>query len=726
MVPILAVYFFAMSYFRNASREIKRTEGVSRGPIYAFFGETLGGLSTIRAFGKAQPFAMRNESLVANNISAWYTQRAIDRWLSIRLETMGNLIVAVSAVLAIVSAQYQSRGGIAGLAGFALTYSMSLTGILNWTTRMAAEVENQMNSAERIMGVTEQTPQEIDEEDPDLPASWPSKGEVAFKGYKMRYRDNTPEVLHGVNFSLKAGETCGVVGRTGSGKSSLLAALFRIVETKCKEGSIVIDGRDVDSMGLGQLRRRLAIIPQEPTLFIGTVRDNLDPVREIREKLGDEGAEEAMWKALRRVKLEDEIKKRWTEFLSKDLEGTFELPSGFDVDALVEARDKFDRDATIAAARLSKGGAGGGASAAASVTSPSVRRLLHDRFHRRFDAVSSLEAKLFVNARSEEAAAAEAGGSYQHKVLELEGAGMGPVQARAQARLRLGLVDMDEASEAAGLEPLDLEKVAADARPNGKADSVAEAVAVGQAVAQRKAEIAAVAEQAAAGFVASGAAASVEEAYRAMVASGAAGGWSSCLRFGDLDVEEYREQREELLKEKGDRALDAPVSESGENFSVGQRALICLCRVLLRADDVRVLCLDEASASLDQEADALVHQVVSEDFKQATILTIAHRLHTVIGSDKILVMDDGVVGEFGHPWELLREDGPEEEAQQQGVLSQGAAGGHDAQEEEGGAGSSAGGKQRERIFASMVDATGDAAEGLRNRARTNYVALRAQ
>jgi len=251
MIPILGIYFYAMSYFRNASREIKRTEGVSRGPIYAFFGETLGGLSTIRAFGKVEAFAMRNERHVANNISAWYTQRTIDRWLSIRLETMGNVIVAVSAALAIISAQSGDRSGIAGLAGFALTYSMSLTGILNWTTRMAAEVENQMNSAERIMGVTYETPREKSTDDESLPESWPQQGTVEFKGYKMRYRDNTPEVLHGVNFSLKPGETCGVVGRTGSGKSSLLAALFRIVETKCKEGVIAIDGKDIDSIGLG-------------------------------------------------------------------------------------------------------------------------------------------------------------------------------------------------------------------------------------------------------------------------------------------------------------------------------------------------------------------------------------------------------------------------------------------------------------------------------------------
>jgi len=206
-----------------------------------------------------------------------------------------------------------------------------------------------------------------------------------------------------------------------------------------------------------------------------------------------------------------------------------------------------------------------------------------------------------------------------------------------------------------------------------------------------------------------------------------AGRWSSSLRFEDLDVGEYIEKREQVLEEKGALALDAPVSEAGENFSVGQRALICLCRVLLRADDVRVLCLDEASASLDQEADALVHQVVSQDFKRATILTIAHRLHTVIGSDKVLVMHDGVVAEFGHPWELLRsgsgsgEGAPEPAAVVvDDVAAKAAAGGGGGVEDGAAAAASAG---DERIFASMVAATGEAAEGLRNRARLNYAAV---
>jgi len=195
-----------------------------------------------------------------------------------------------------------------------------------------------------------------------------------------------------------------------------------------------------------------------------------------------------MWTALRRVKLEDEIRKRWREYLSKDLEGTFGLPSGFDVDALTQAREKFDKDATIANARLQRvGDADAGASAAAAVTSPSVRRLLHDRFYRRFDAVSSLEAKLFVNAMREEGAGGEGetGGSYQHKVLELEGSGMGPVQARTQARLRLGLMDTELASLASGLQPLDLDAIgaAAAAAAEDKAEgALAQMVAIAQAV----------------------------------------------------------------------------------------------------------------------------------------------------------------------------------------------------------------------------------------------------
>jgi ABC-type multidrug transport system fused ATPase/permease subunit len=288
----------------------------------------------------------------------------------------------------------------------------------NWLVRTAAEAEQNMTSVERVTHYVDNTAGEAYAPPPGAaapPPGWPATGALAYANFTMRYREETPEVLKGVTFDVRAGERVGIVGRTGSGKSSVLVSLFRLIEQKCTAGSVALDGVDTCSVGLKQLRSALAIIPQDPTVFSGTLRANLDPT----ESLGPGGGpapDAALWAALEKVGL-----KEW-------------------------------------AARLEGG-------------------------------------------------------------------------------------------------------------------------------------------------------------------------------------------------------LDAPVAEFGESMSLGQRQLVCLCRVLLRADRVSLLALDEASASLDHVSDAALQAALRESFSHATHLVVAHRLHTIIHCDRILVLDGGAVAEFDHPHALLEKTG---------------------------------------------------------------------
>ncbi len=315
MVPIMIVYWNIMLYFRNVSREVKRFDAITRSPIYAHFSETLGGLPVIRAYGLSESFVESSEKRVEKNVITMYTLKVCDRWLSIRLETLGNIVVLSAALLCFGTAVSESRpeGSPAGLSGFALSYAMALTGLLNWVVRTAAECEQQMNSVERVTHYLDETPSEpfetpLPAEDglPRTPApiGWPSAGALTVSNYRMRYRENTPEVLHGVSFSIRAGEKVGIVGRTGSGKSSIIASLFRLIEGPCHSGSITLDGVDIDGVGLRQLRSALAIIPQEPTVFSGTLRSNLDPTENLGT--GPE-ADAKLWAALERVGLKEAI-----------------------------------------------------------------------------------------------------------------------------------------------------------------------------------------------------------------------------------------------------------------------------------------------------------------------------------------------------------------------------------------------------------------------------------
>lgn len=218
---------------------------------------------------------MENEWRVDANLRAYFPSISANRWLAVRLEFIGSFIILAAAGFSIISVATGS-GISAGLVGLAMAYALQITTTLNWIVRQTVEVETNIVSVERVLEYAKlpsEAPEVLSKHRP--PISWPAHGAVSFNNYSTRYRPGLDLVLKNINLHIKAHEKVGVVGRTGAGKSSLTMALFRIIEPA--EGYISIDDLNTSSIGLLDLRRRLAIIPQDAALFEGTIRDNLDP-----------------------------------------------------------------------------------------------------------------------------------------------------------------------------------------------------------------------------------------------------------------------------------------------------------------------------------------------------------------------------------------------------------------------------------------------------------------
>ncbi|KAL7521737.1 hypothetical protein ACHAWX_006416 [Stephanocyclus meneghinianus] len=400
-IPIGYANYVIQKWFRKSFTELQRAANVANSPIFTDFSQMLSGTSTIRAFGTEVRF-FRNCQISFDKFNALYNAlQQAGYWLGLRLDVLGGSVGFIIGAIALSTKD--SNFIPAGWLGLALSYSIEVTTYLKHGVRMIATVEADMNSVERVLFYTNNVQPEaalVTEADPKT-EEWPSKGEIEIRHASMRYRDG-PLVLKDLCLSIKGGEKIGVVGRTGSGKSSLMAALFRITELERDGGKILIDGVDISSVGLSLLRLSLSIIPQDPVMFSNTVRYNLDPF--------GERSEYDLWEALKKVKL-------------------------------------------------------------------------------------------------------------------------------------------------------------------------AEAIAI--------------------------------------------------LPGG----------------------LDEQVSEGGENFSQGQRQLLCIARSLLRKP--KILVMDEATASIDNATDAHIQEMIRENFASATILTIAHRLNTIMDSDRVLVLDDGRVIEFDSPSALL-------------------------------------------------------------------------
>ena len=232
-------------------------------------------MSTIRAYRQQKRFSLDSQWRVDENLRAYFPSISANRWLAVRLEFLGSVIILASAGFAIISVATGS-GLSAGLVGLSMSYALQITQSLNWIVRQTVEVETNIVSVERVLEyarLPSEAPEVISRNRP--PISWPAHGAVSFRNYSTRYRPGLDLVLKNINLDIKPRVKIGVVGRTGAGKSSLTLALFRIIEPA--DGRVDIDGLNTSSIGLLDLRRRLAIIPQDAALFEGTVRDNLDP-----------------------------------------------------------------------------------------------------------------------------------------------------------------------------------------------------------------------------------------------------------------------------------------------------------------------------------------------------------------------------------------------------------------------------------------------------------------
>ncbi|XP_070288640.1 ATP-binding cassette sub-family C member 2 [Myotis yumanensis] len=401
VIPLGIIYVSVQIFYVATSRQLRRLDSVTRSPLYSFFSETVSGLPVIRAFQHQHRFLKHSEELIDTNQKCVYSWIISNRWLAVRLELVGNLIVFFSSLM-IVIFKINLSGEVVG---FVLSNALNITQTLNWLVRMTSEVETNIVAVERIneyINVENEAPW-VTEKRP--PAGWPSKGEIQFNNYQVRYRPELDLVLKGITCDIRSQEKIGVVGRTGAGKSSLTNSLFRILEAS--GGQIIIDGVDIASIGLHDLREKLTIIPQDPILFSGSLRVNLDPFNSY--------SDEEVWKALELVHL-----------------------------------------------------------------------------------------KSFV------------------------------------ANLPLG--------------------------------------------------------------------------------------------------------------------LSHELAEAGDNLSIGQKQLLCLARALLRKS--KILIMDEATAAVDLETDQLIQITIRKEFSHCTAITIAHRLHTIMDSDKVMVLDNGKIVEFGSPEELLAKPGP--------------------------------------------------------------------
>lgn len=296
-IPFLAIIFISVTSFYQASaREIKRLEATERSLVYNNFNETLSGMRTIKAYKAQQRFVNKNAKLIDNMNEAYYLTIANQRWLSIHLD----LVAAAMAIIVCFLCVFRVFNISAASTGLLLSYVLQIAGQLSMLIRTVTQVENEMNSVERIcefaFDLDQEAPHVISETTPR--PTWPEQGSISFINASLAYRPGLPLVLKKLNMDIQPQEKIGICGRTGAGKSSIMTALYRLSELQ--EGRIEIDGIDISTLGLNSLRSKLSIIPQDPVLFKGTVRKNLDPFGQSNE--------EELWSALTRSGLVEKSK----------------------------------------------------------------------------------------------------------------------------------------------------------------------------------------------------------------------------------------------------------------------------------------------------------------------------------------------------------------------------------------------------------------------------------
>ncbi|KAL4837643.1 hypothetical protein H8958_006727 [Nasalis larvatus] len=293
--PLSIIYYHVQRHYRASSRELRRLGSLTLSPLYTHLADTLAGLSVLRAAGATYRFEEENQRLLELNQRCQFATSATMQWLDIRLQLMGAAVVSAIAGIALV--QHQQGLANPGLVGLSLSYALSLTGLLSGLVSSFTQTEAMLVSVERLEEYSCDLPQEPQGQPLQLGTGWLTQGGVEFQDVVLVYRPGLPNALDGVTFCVQPGEKLGIVGRTGSGKSSLLLVLFRLLEPS--SGRVLLDGVDISQLELAQLRSQLAIIPQEPFLFSGTVRENLDPRGLHKDR--------ALWQALEQCHLSEVI-----------------------------------------------------------------------------------------------------------------------------------------------------------------------------------------------------------------------------------------------------------------------------------------------------------------------------------------------------------------------------------------------------------------------------------
>ncbi|XP_057630326.1 ATP-binding cassette sub-family C member 3 [Chionomys nivalis] len=285
VLPLAVLYGFVQRFYVATSRQLKRLESISRSPIFSHFSETVTGTSVIRAYGRIEDFKVLSDRKVDANQKSSYPYIASNRWLGVHVEFVGNCVVLFAALFAVIGRNSLNPG----IVGLSVSYALQVTLALNWMIRMMSDLESNIIAVERVKEYSKtetEAPWVI--EGNRAPEGWPTHGAVEFRNYSVRYRPGLELVLKNLTLRVQGGEKVGIVGRTGAGKSSMTLCLFRILEAA--EGEICIDGLNVAHIGLHDLRSQLTIIPQDPILFSGTLRMNLDPFGRY--------SEEDIWRAL--------------------------------------------------------------------------------------------------------------------------------------------------------------------------------------------------------------------------------------------------------------------------------------------------------------------------------------------------------------------------------------------------------------------------------------------
>uniref|UniRef100_A0A674EZ59 Multidrug resistance-associated protein 4 n=1 Tax=Salmo trutta TaxID=8032 RepID=A0A674EZ59_SALTR len=292
VVPLLIIFLFLRRYFLQTSRDVKRLESTTRSPVFSHLSSSLQGLWTIRAFRAEERFQNTFDAHQDLHTESWFLFLVTSRWFALRLDGICAAFVTVTAF----GCLFLRDGLEAGAVGLVLSYAVTLLGNFQWTIRQSAEMENMMTSVERVVEYTELESEAPWETQKRPPPEWPSQGQITFDWVNFSYSSDGPVVLKDIKVMFRPKEKVGIVGRTGAGKSSLASALFRLAEP---EGRIYIDGVLTSEIGLHDLRQKMSIIPQDPVLFTGTMRKNLDPFHQHTD--------EDLWNALQEVQLKSVV-----------------------------------------------------------------------------------------------------------------------------------------------------------------------------------------------------------------------------------------------------------------------------------------------------------------------------------------------------------------------------------------------------------------------------------